>query len=137
MFDEIFTVICALLGIIGLLFLTFYAARWLNKRYHTGGFGMQNRLIKIVECVGVAQDKQLMIVTVGSKKMLIGVTPNAVNKICDLDDEDLIPPENGDTPAESGFMQSLKKAFAERNRADAGADTLEKKEDGRNENDDF
>ena len=136
MFSEVFTVICALLGIIGLMFLAFYAARWLNKHFNGGGFGGSRRMIKIIECTGVAPDKQLMIVEVGNKCMLIGVTPNSVNKICDLDREDVELYESGDTvpavPAETGFMRSLKRAFAERNK-----ENTQNKEDGRNEKDDF
>lgn len=93
-------------------------------------------MIKIIECTGVAPDKQLMIVEVGNKRMLIGVTPNSVNKICDLDEDDILLYENSDTvpavPAESGFMRSLKKAFSERNK-----ENIQNKEDGRNEKDDF
>ncbi len=136
MIGEVFTVICALLGVIGLLFLTFYAYKWLNKHRMSGGFGYNNRSIKIVEYVSIAQDKQLMIVTVGSKKMLIGVTPNAVTKVCDLDDEDIVVPESNSEDEDDGlFMKSFRKAFAERNKA--SAETVENKEDGRNEENDF
>lgn len=135
MIDEVFTVICALLGVIGLMFLTFYAYKWLNKQRMSGGFGYNNRSIKIVEYVSIAQDKQLMIVTVGSKKMLLGVTPNAVTKVCDLDDEDIAVYESESEDEESGFMKTLKKAFAEKNKV--SAETVENKEDGRNEKNDF
>lgn len=133
MFGEVFTVICALLGIIGLMFLAFYASRWLNKKVNSGGFGGGGqRAVKIIECTAVAPDKQLMIIQVGKRTMLIGVTPNAVNKICDLDEEDVYLPAEETVPAESGFMQSLKKAFAEKNRQ-----YTQNKEDVRNEKDDF
>ncbi len=135
MIGEVFTVICALLGVIGLLFLTFYAYKWLNKHRMSGGFGYNNRSVKIIEYVSIAQDKQLMIVSVGSKKMLLGVTPNAVTKICDLDDEDIVMPEDVSDGEESSFMKSFKKAFAERNKV--SAETVENKEDGRNEKNDF
>lgn len=135
MIGEVFTVICALLGVIGLLFLTFYAYKWLNKHRMSGGFGYNNRSVKIIEYVSIAQDKQLMIVSVGSKKMLLGVTPNAVTKICDLDDEDIVMPEDVSDDEESSFMKSFKKAFAERNKV--SAETVENKEDGRNEKNDF
>jgi len=135
MIGDVFTVICALLGVIGLMFLTFYAYKWLNKQRMSGGFGYNNRSIKIVEYVSIAQDKQLMIVTVGSKKMLLGVTPNAVTKICDLDDEDIAFYESEPEDEESGFMKTLKKAFAEKNKV--SAETVENKEDGRNEKNDF
>ncbi|MCM1382626.1 MAG: flagellar biosynthetic protein FliO, partial [Muribaculaceae bacterium] len=107
-----------------------------NKRLGGGGFGGSRKMIKIIECTGVAPDKQLMIIEVGSKCMLIGVTPNSVNKICDLDREDIELYGSDDTvpaaSAQAGFMQSLKKAFAERNK-----ENTQNKEDGRNEKDDF
>lgn len=121
MFGEAFTVICALLGIIGLIFLAFWATGWLRKRFGTGSFGSAGRIIKIRECIGIAQDKQLLIVTVGSKTMLIGVTQSAVTKICDLNEEDLSVPDTEAVPPESGFMHSLKKAFAERKSGSSGA----------------
>lgn len=137
MFSEAFTVICALLGIIGLIFLAFWASAWLRKRFGTGGFGSAGRIIKVRECMGIAQDKQLMIVTVGSKTMLIGVTQSAVTKICDLDEEDLTVPDTEAVPSENGFMQSFKRAFAERKGGGAGAafgggtEETESEKDGR------
>ncbi len=138
MFGEVFTVICALLGIVGLIFLAFWAAGWLRKHMSAGGFG-QSRAIKIRECAGIAQDKQLLIVTVGGKTMLLGVTPGSVTKLCDLDEEDIAALDASDAPAGSGFAQSLKKAFAERKGLNGGAanEDTESKKDGRNEENDF
>ncbi|MCM1023346.1 MAG: flagellar biosynthetic protein FliO [Prevotella sp.] len=137
MVGEAFTVICALIGIVGIIFLSMYAAGWLKKRLNGGSFGNLGNAVKIRECVSIAQDKQLMIITVGSKTMLLGVTANSVTKICDLDEEDIAAYEAGEPRAEGGFMQSLKKAFAERNGADAGTENPESKKDGRNEKNDF
>lgn len=135
MVGETFTVICALLGIIGLIFLSLYAVGWLKRRIGSGGFGNGNA-VRIRECVAVAQDKQLMIVSVGSKTMLIGVTVNSINKICDLDEEDIAAFGAADTPAEGGFIQSLKKAVADR-KGLAETENPESKKDGRNEKNDF
>ena len=78
-----------------------------------------------------------MIVSVGKRIMLLGITPNSVSKICDLDQEDLVSENDAEISPEPGFMKSLKKAFAERNRSGEGeADTLYK-EDERNEKDGF
>jgi len=132
-FSEVFTVVCALLGVVGLMFLAFWAAGWLRKRFGSGGFGSANRAVKIRECTGIGQDKQLIIVTVGSKTMLLGVTPNAVTKVCDLEEED-IAALTEESPQQGGFAQSLKKALAERK---GGADISESKKDGRNEKNDL
>lgn len=139
MFSEVFTVICALLGIIGLLLLAGYAHRWLSNHFSNGIFGSGQRSVKIIECIGIAQDKQLMIVSVGRKLMLLGVTPNSVSKICDLDEEDLVSENDAEIPSatgfEAGFMKSLKKAFAERNRSEESTPDTLYKEDERNEKD--
>lgn len=133
MFGEVFTAICALLGIIVLIFLAFYAAGWLRKRLNIGGFSASGqRTVKIIEYTGIAQDKQLMVVSVGKKLMLLGVTPNSISKICDLDEEDLTVKDEG-IPSESGFLGNLKKVFAEKNQ-DAGNKS---EEDLRNEKDEF
>ena len=137
MFGEVFNVICALLGTIGLMILACFAARWLRNRFNTGMFGSGQRSVKIIECIGIAQDKQLMIVSVGKRIMLLGITPNSVSKICDLDQEDLVSENDAEISPEPGFMKSLKKAFAERNRNDGNAPDTLCKEDEQNEEDDF
>ena len=119
------------------MFLSYFAARWLNNRFNTGMFGSGQRSVKIIECIGIAQDKQLIIVSVGRKLMLLGVTPNSVNKICDLEEEDLASENDADIPSEPGFMKSLKKAFSERNRSEEGAADTLYKEDERNEKDEI
>ena len=113
--DDFFLVLFSLLGVIGLIFLTYYGARWMNKKFRPGGQGFNSsKGIKIVECVGIASDKQLIIVTVGKKSMLLGVTPTAVNKICDLDNDDMSVIEKASADAaDSSFLNSFKKAFAE------------------------
>lgn len=118
--SELMLVICSLLGVIGLIFLTYYATRWLNKKFRSGGIYGSGSGIKIIECVGIAQDKQLIAVKAGNKAMLLGVTPQSVTKLSDLDESDIeamLPNEN---TSGGGFAESLKKAFA--NRKNAGAD---------------
>ena len=60
--SDILMVICALLGVIGLIFLTYYATKWLNKKFRSTGWNGAQNGIKIIECMGIAQDKQLLVV---------------------------------------------------------------------------
>ena len=132
--SEFFMVAAALLGIIGLLFLTFYATKWLNKKFrNTGWNGAQNG-IKIIECMGIAQDKQLLVVKVGSRSMLLGVTPNSVTKLSDLDDDDIavLEANAAETP---GFADAFKNAFANRNKSEQIQ--TQEEDHGKNEIDNF
>lgn len=120
--NDILLIFFSLLGVVGLIFLTFYGSKWMNKKFGIGSqkFG-SGKSIRIKECVGVAPDKQLMIVSVGTKLLLIGVTPSGINKICDLDNEDAAAIESGYAASqeESGFLKNLKKAFSERQQSAA------------------
>lgn len=99
----------SLLGVIGLIFLTYYAARWLNKRTYISG----TRSIKILERANFSQDKSIVIVKVGGKNMLLGVTSEHIEKIADLDDEDIIAPEQISGNGNGTFLENLKKAARE------------------------
>lgn len=120
---EIIMVICSLLGVIGLIFIVYFGTRWLNKKFRSNGWNGLKHGIKIVDCIGIAQDKQLLIVKVGKKGMLIGAAPNSITKLSDIDDDDLsiMEQEISDNSAVS-FSESLKKAFAGSNREVGGKD---------------
>ncbi len=65
----------------------YYATRLLGKRY-----GVQNSgsgLITVLDRSYVGQDRQLLLVKVADKTILIGVTASHIEKLCDLDPEKL------------------------------------------------
>ncbi|MCL2053631.1 MAG: flagellar biosynthetic protein FliO [Oscillospiraceae bacterium] len=136
-FQDSLMIFVSLLGVIGLIFLTYAGTKWLNKKFRLGGFYGEAKGIKIVECAGIAQDKQLMIVRIGKKLMLLGVTAGSVTKICDLDEDDLAGLTETES-AEDGFLSSFKKVFAEKNKAfgNARQDTSAEK-DGREHENEF
>ena len=132
---EYLMIFASLLGVIGLIFLTYYASRWLNKKFNFGSTYGAKSSIKIVEYTTVAQDKQLIIVSVGGKYMLLGVTPGSISKICDLDDYE-IPIDESSKSDESSFMANFKRAFAEnthkKNNNDSMAEDIYNEKDGQN-----
>ncbi|MCI5905655.1 MAG: flagellar biosynthetic protein FliO [Oscillospiraceae bacterium] len=138
--SDILMVICALLGVIGLIFLTYYATKWLNKKFRSTGWNGAQNGIKIIECMGIAQDKQLLVVKVGRKTMLLGVTPNSVSRLADLDEDD-IAAMTADAPMGGGsFMESLKSVISGKNNAHSGGEKdVSEREDGyrSDENSDF
>lgn len=129
-------VVCSLLGVIGLIFLVYYGTRWLNKKFRSTGWNGLERGIKIIDCIGIAQDKQLLVVKVGKKGMLLGVAPNSITMLCDIDDEDIsdMQKENEEKAAVS-FSDSFKKAFFKNDTAENAAIQEDGKEN--NEKNDF
>lgn len=110
---EIITFVVAFLGVIGLIFLTYYAGRWLSKRMYCSYSGK----IHILERTSVSQDKLLAVVKVGSKIMLLGISPQHIDKLCDLDPEDIEDPVQPEKTAQNAsgqsFLDNLKKATME------------------------
>ena len=68
------------IGVLGLMAVLFYALRRLNKRISTGG----GRL-KVLDRISIGRDGMLLVVSVCGNVMLVGVTSQRIEKLCDLD----------------------------------------------------
>lgn len=116
---EIFTVLLALIGVILLIWVTCKLARWLNNRIFTGQNGIVGgkRLLTAVERLPLSNDKFLVAVRAGSRLLLIGVSPQHTELICELDSEEAEKlyntGGNGDG-GESDFLSALRKVTAEK-----------------------
>ena len=68
------------IGVLGLMAVLFYALKKLNKRVATGG----GRL-KVLDRISIGRDGMILVVSVCGRVMLIGVTSQRIEKLCDLD----------------------------------------------------
>jgi len=74
------SMIISLLGVLGLMFLTFFGIRMLNRRISTSG----GRL-RVIDRATLGRDSMMLVVSVCGKLMLVGVSSQRVEKIADLD----------------------------------------------------
>ena len=97
--------IMALLGVLALVFLIFWAMKKLNRRVVTS----DSRNMKILERINLGPDKMLLLVSVRGKCMVLGVTNGRIEKVHELEEseEQLIEKkdENGGNPS---FKESFK-----------------------------
>jgi len=77
---DILYVTIALLGVLGLMFLTFFGIRMLNRRISTSG----GRL-RVIDRATLGRDSMLLVVSVCGKLMLVGVSSQRIEKLSDLD----------------------------------------------------
>lgn len=103
---EYFQMIMALIGVLALIIVIFLLMRKLNRRIVMS----DTRNMKIIERINLAPDKMLLLVSVCGKCMVVGVTTNHAEKICDLEqtEEELVGQEDGSNPS---FAQSFKTVF--------------------------
>ena len=107
--ENLLTIGSALASLLVVLLLALLTLRWMGRTMAPQGGG--GRHIRVVERVMVAQDKYLLLVSVGGKFMLIGMAGHSVTKLADLDE--LPPQEPGSSsPAFSQVLrETLGKAW--------------------------
>lgn len=102
---QYFQMIMALMGVLALVFVLF----WLMKKWTKHVAVSDSKNMKILERINLGPDKMLLLVSVCGKCMVLGVTSNHTEKICDLEqtEEELIdvPETNGENPS---FKESFK-----------------------------
>ena len=111
---EYFQLICALIGILGLIFVLFWALRKLNKGVLSSG----GKRLKILDRAVLGGEKSVIVISVAGKCMILGVTAARIEKIADLDMteeeylEQLYPTGTG-KDGKGGFFAAFTDALAQ------------------------
>ena len=95
------SVVLSLLGglflFVLVLVLAWYCSRWLGGRF---GFSATGGTIRILERVMVGPDRFLLVVKAGDEVWLLGVTPQHIERLGELDPD--LYPEGEETQASGG-----------------------------------
>ena len=106
-----------LIGGLALILVLIYGLSWFVKRFTQGGF-MHNPTMKIVSAMPLGTRERLMLVDVGGKQLLIGVTATQINTL-HVFDEPVVNAEKGQAeksqPAASEFSQKLMAILQQKN----------------------
>jgi len=104
---EIFSLIPALLGAIGVLVLTYYGSRWFVKRYPGGpGSLTGTNNIKVVERLVVSKTGSIVIIDVQGIQYMVGISEQNIQIMKQLD-EPILYPQKAEMTKES-FLSVLK-----------------------------
>lgn len=103
---DVFSLILSLIGIILVLFLTYYSTKWLSTKTT---IAMKSRYINIIDKIMLGQNKFLAIAEICNKYYLISITEKNINIINELEDFKLLP----DVKAENStdFINILNKVL--------------------------
>lgn len=85
---DIFSLIFSILGIILILFLTYYSTKWLSTK---SNLAMKSKYMSIVDKVMLGQNKFLAITKVCNKYYLMSITEKDVQIIKELEDFQPLP----------------------------------------------
>lgn len=100
---EYFQMIMALIGVLALVFVLF----WIMKKFNARVTLSDSKNMKILERINLGPDKMLLLVSIRGRCMVLGVTSNHTEKICELEqtEEELMKLPDGENPS---FGQSFK-----------------------------
>lgn len=113
---EYFKVILSLVGIVILILATYFGVKWMTRKVQT----RPGSIIKVVERVNLTQDKSIVIVTVGEKCMLLGVSPAHVEKIEDLDKDEITSIQKMQSLEKPTFTQAMAQVISDKARRKGG-----------------
>ncbi len=92
MFEEILSIVLMLLLVIGVFVAAYFTSKFVGGRYQTSMTKGKQR-IDIIERKTIGKDQYLLLVKVEGKTLLLGATPQNVNK---LDELELLPLDEGE-----------------------------------------
>ena len=72
-----------LMGILFIIFLAYVGTKWLSKKYSRVSMGKN---MKVLERISLGPDKSIVLVTVGKKAYLLGVSSKGIDALRDIDE---------------------------------------------------
>ena len=103
---DIGTILFAIIALVGVLVLAYLTTRWLSS----SSLGRRGKgIIEILDRQPAAQDKSLLVVRVGKKILLVGVSSQNITKLTELDEDDI---SAASSPSDQDFASALKSALA-------------------------
>ena len=110
--------LASVVGGLAIILVLIYGLSWFVKRFAQGGFA-QNASMKIISSMPLGTRERLMLVEVGGKQLLLGVTATQINTL-HVFDEPVIAAEKSQ-PAASDFSQKLMAIIQKNNSPDMNA----------------
>ena len=104
---EILSTAGMLAALILVLAAAYYCTKWLGKKSMAPVSRSQN--IKVMDTVTLGADRQILLVKTAGKCMLLGVTAQHIEKICDLDETQLVMEDTPENPGFSGVLKNVLK----------------------------
>ena len=96
--------LASVIGGLAIIVVLIYGLSWFVKRFAQGGF-MQNPGMKVISSMPLGTRERLMLVEVGGKQLLLGVTAAQINTLHVFDEPLVLAEKN--QPSASEFSQKL------------------------------
>lgn len=89
-FEKVLTALGILLVLILVLYLSYICTRYVGTRARGVGFGGGAQHIRVLEQSRCSQDASVALLQVSERLFLVGVTPQNVSLLAEIDDDSLL-----------------------------------------------
>jgi flagellar protein FliO/FliZ len=90
---------------VGVIVVLLWAALWALRRARPNSFSARTDDCRIMRSLTLGPRERLLVVSVGSKQLVVGVGTAAISLLCELDE-----PLSPAAPANVGFGEAVRKA---------------------------
>ena len=91
---------------LGVIVVMLWAGLWVLHRLRPNGSSARYTDCKIIRSLALGQRERLLVVSVGTKQLVLGVGPSAISLLCELDE----PVATSAAVASLGFGDAVRKA---------------------------
>lgn len=88
--NEFAVMFIQFLGVLFIIFLAYIGTKWLSRRYTN--LSRSNQM-KVLERISLGQDKSIVLVSIGKKAYLLGVSAKGIDALQNFDEGDFIIPQ--------------------------------------------
>jgi flagellar biosynthetic protein FliO len=112
---ESLSIAFSFIGVLAVIVLMLWAARFFKKKYNAGGF-LSAKNIKIEDVAALSPDSRIAVVRVGKRLFLLGITAGNITNLSELSEDDLPPPpeEDDEGGGKMSFAESFKTVLAQK-----------------------
>ena len=111
---RVITVLFTIVLFAAILYLAYLTTKFIGKKYSISS-GMSGKNLKVLDTLSLAPDKVLMIIKAGGKTVLVGLSKDHMEYICDVDESELeIPEESTGSVPFSDLIGAFKNVLSEK-----------------------
>lgn len=121
---QVLSAVMAVLGFLLVIVLAYISTKYAGKKFSVKNTGNGN--IRIIDRLPLGADKSLLIVNSAGKTLLIGVTPQHIELICELDESMICEAADGSGTTQD-FYSVLKKNLEKFKKGSSKENTDEKR----------
>jgi flagellar protein FliO/FliZ len=92
---DIISLLISILGIIIVLYLTYYCTKWLSTRT---SIGLKSKYMNVADKLMLGQNNYIAIVEINNSHYLIGITEKGINILKELEDFHPLPDDKESSP---------------------------------------